>query len=62
MIGKLRQELSLKDLKPSKISKESLPEEAIEIIEKTEPSPELISLLERREEPEPENDSLLARK
>ena len=62
MAGKLRQELSLKDLKPAKIRKESLPEEALEIIEETEPSPELISLLERREEPEPENDSLLARK
>ena len=61
MTGKLRQELSLKDLKPAQIRKESLPEEVIEIIEKKEPPAEVISLLERREEPEQQNNSLLAR-
>ena len=61
MTGKLRQELSLKDLKPAQIRKESLPEEVIEIIEKKEPPVEVISLLERREEPEQQNNSLLAR-
>jgi hypothetical protein len=59
MNAKLREELSLKDLKPSNITKQSVPEEVLEIIEETQPSEEIVSLLERKKK-EP-NNSLLAR-
>jgi hypothetical protein len=55
----MKQTLNLKDLKPSNITKQSVPEEVLEIIEETQPSEEIVSLLERKKK-EP-NNSLLAR-
>tara|TARA_R100001460_G_scaffold25051_2_gene50369 strand:- start:5733 stop:6365 length:633 start_codon:yes stop_codon:yes gene_type:complete len=51
--------LKFKDLKPNQITKESVPEEALEVIEDFEPPQELVSLLERRKEEK--NNSLLER-
>ena len=64
VLGKIKQDssdrLKFKDLKPNKITKESVPQEALEMIENFEPPQEVVSLLERRKE-ENENNSLLER-
>jgi len=60
MNSKMREELTFKKLRPSKISPKSVPEEAKEIIEDFEPPKEIISLLERRKEED--NQSLLERR
>ena len=59
MNSKMRQELKFKDLKVSKITKDSVPEEALEVIEDFEPPKELVSLLARKKEES--NNSLLER-
>ena len=59
MNSKMRQELKFKDLKPSQITKDSVPEEALEVIEDFEPPKELVSLLARKKEES--NNSLLER-
>ena len=59
MNSKMREELTFKKLRPSKISPESVPEEAKEIIEDFEPPKEVVSLLERRKKES--NNSLLER-
>jgi len=61
MSGNIRENLALKDLRPTQISKKSVPEKVLEKIEQFEPPPEIISLLERRKEPEQQNNSLLTR-
>ena len=64
VLGKIKQDssdrLKFKDLKPNKITKESVPQETLEMIENFEPPQELVSLLERRKE-ENKNNSLLER-
>ena len=59
MNATMRQELKFKDLKPSQITKQSVPEEALEMVENFEPPQELVSLLEKRKEEN--NNSLLER-
>jgi len=59
MNSKMREELTFKKLRPSKISPESIPEEAKEIIEDFEPPEEVVSLLASRKEEN--NNSLLER-
>ena len=59
MNSKMRQELKFKDLKPSQITKQSVPEEALEVIEDFEPPEEVVSLLAQRKEEK--NNSLLER-
>ena len=59
MNSKMRQELKFKDLKPSQITKQSVPEEALEVIEDFEPPAEVVSLLAQRKEEK--NNSLLER-
>ena len=59
MNSKMREELTFKKLTPRKISDESIPEEAKEIIEDFEPPKEVISLLARKKEES--NNSLLER-
>jgi len=54
-----QKELGFKDLKVSKITKDSVPEEALEVIEDFEPPKELVSLLARKKEES--NNSLLER-
>ena len=51
--------LNFKDLKPNKITSESVPEEALEVIENFEPPEEVVSLLAQRKEKN--NNSLLER-
>jgi len=51
--------LQFKNLKPSQITKQSVPEEALEMVENFEPPQELVSLLEKRKEEK--NNSLLER-
>jgi len=51
--------LNFKDLKPNKITSESVPEEALEVIENFEPPAEVVSLLAQRKEEN--NNSLLER-
>ena len=51
--------LNFKDLKPNKITSESVPEEALEVIENFEPPAEVVSLLAQRKEEK--NNSLLER-
>lgn len=60
MNSKMKEELTFKKLRPSKISPKSVPKEAKEIIEDFEPPKEIISLLERRKEED--NQSLLERR
>ena len=48
MNSAMRQELKFKNLKPSQITKQSVPEEALEVIEDFEPPEEVISLLARK--------------
>ena len=60
MNSKMKEELTFKKLRPSKISPKSVPKEAKEIIEDFEPPKEIISLLERRNEEN--NKSLLERR
>ena len=55
----MSQHLKFKDLRPSQITKQSVPEEALEVVENFEPPQELVSLLERRKEEK--NNSLLER-
>ena len=59
MNSKMRQELKFKDLKPAQITKQSVPEEALEVIEDFEPPKEVLSLLARKKEES--NNSLLER-
>ena len=59
MNSKMRQELKFKDLRPAQITRESVPEEALDIMENLEPPQEVLSLLERRKEES--NNSLLER-
>tara|TARA_R100001082_G_scaffold102540_1_gene72724 strand:+ start:2145 stop:2777 length:633 start_codon:yes stop_codon:yes gene_type:complete len=59
MNSKMREELTFKKMTPRKISDESIPEEAKEIIEDFEPPKEVISLLARKKEES--NNSLLER-
>jgi hypothetical protein len=59
MNSTMRQELKFKDLKPSQITKQSVPEEALEVIEDFEPPAEVVSLLAQRKEEN--NNSLLER-
>ena len=59
MNSAMRQELKFKNLKPSQITKQSVPEEALEVIEDFEPPEEVISLLARKKEES--NNSLLER-
>lgn len=59
MNAKMRQELKFKDLRPAQITKQAVPEEALEVIEDFEPPKEVVSLLERRKEER--NNSLLER-
>tara|TARA_B100001564_G_C20577838_1_gene641576 strand:- start:561 stop:1193 length:633 start_codon:yes stop_codon:yes gene_type:complete len=59
MNSTMRQELKFKNLKPSQITKESVPEEALEVIEDFEPPQEVVSLLARKKEES--NNSLLER-
>ena len=58
--SQMSQHLKFKDLRPSQITKQSVPEEALEMVENFEPPQELVSLLERRKE-ENKNNSLLER-
>ena len=57
--SQMSQHLKFKDLRPSQITKQSVPEEALEVVENFEPPQELVSLLERRKEEK--NNSLLER-
>ena len=57
--AQMGQHLKFKDLKPSQITKQSVPEEALEMVENFEPPQELVSLLEKRKEEN--NNSLLER-
>ena len=57
--SQMGQHLKFKDLKPSQITKQSVPEEALEMVENFEPPQELVSLLEKRKEEK--NNSLLER-
>ena len=59
MNAKMRQELKFKDLRPAQITKQAVPEEALEVIEDFEPPKEVVSLLERRKEER--SNSLLER-
>ena len=59
MNAKMRQELKFKDLRPAQITKQAVPEEALEVIEDFEPPKEVVSLLERRKKES--NNSLLER-
>ena len=63
VLGKIKQDssdrLKFKDLKPSQITKQSVPEEALEMVENFEPPQELVSLLAKRKEEN--NNSLLER-
>lgn len=56
---KMKENLKFKDLRPSQITKQSVPEEALEVIEEFEPPQEVVSLLARRKEES--NNSLLER-
>lgn len=56
---KMRENLKFKDLRPTQITKQSVPEEALEVIEDFEPPQEVVSLLARRKEES--NNSLLER-
>lgn len=56
---KMKENLKFKDLRPSQITKQSVPEEALEVIEDFEPPQEVVSLLARRKEES--NNSLLER-
>tara|TARA_R100001224_G_C4024840_1_gene150590 strand:- start:1041 stop:1673 length:633 start_codon:yes stop_codon:yes gene_type:complete len=56
---KMRETLKFKDLRPSQITKQSVPEEALEVIEDFEPPQEVVSLLARKKEES--NNSLLER-
>jgi len=60
MSGNIRENLALKDLRPTQISEKSVPKKVLEKIEQIEPSPEILSLLERRKQ-EKQPESLLAR-
>ena len=60
MSGNIRENLALKDIRPTQISKKSVPEKVLEKIEQFEPPPEIISLLERRKQ-EKQPESLLER-
>ena len=60
MSGNIRETLALKDLRPTQISKKSVPEKVLQKIEQIEPSQEILSLLERRKQ-EKQPESLLAR-
>ena len=57
--SQMGQHLKFKDLKPSQITKQSVPEEALEMVENFEPPQELVSLLAKRKEEN--NNSLLER-
>ena len=59
MNSKMRQELKFKDLRPAQITKQAVPEEALEVIEDFEPPKEVLSLLARKKEES--NNSLLER-
>ena len=59
MNSKMRQELKFKDLRPAQITKQAVPEEALEVIEDFEPPQEVVSLLARKKEES--NNSLLER-
>jgi hypothetical protein len=56
---KMKETLKFKNLRPSQITKQSVPEEALEIIEDFEPPQEVVSLLARKKEES--NNSLLER-
>lgn len=56
---KMKENFKFKDLRPSQITKQSVPEEALEVIEDFEPPQEVVSLLARRKEES--NNSLLER-
>lgn len=56
---KMKENFKFKDLRPSQITKQSVPEEALEVIEEFEPPQEVVSLLARRKEES--NNSLLER-
>jgi len=56
---KMKETLKFKNLRPSQITKQSVPEEALEIIEDFEPPEEIVSLLARKKEES--NNSLLER-
>ena len=55
----MKETLKFKNLRPSQITKQSVPEEALEIIEDFEPPEEIVSLLARKKEES--NNSLLER-
>ena len=63
VLGKIKQDssdrLKFKDLQPPQITKQSVPEEALEMVENFEPPQELVSLLAKRKEKN--NNSLLER-
>jgi len=56
---KMKENLKFKDLKPTQITKQAVPEEALEVIEDFEPPEEVVSLLAQRKEEK--NNSLLER-
>ena len=60
MSGNIRENLALKDLRPTQISEKSVPKKVLQKIEQIEPSQEILSLLERRKQ-EKQPESLLAR-
>ena len=60
MSGNIRENLALKDLRPTQISEKSVPKKVLQKIEQIEPSQEILSLLERRKQ-EKQPESLLER-
>ena len=60
MSGNIRENLALKDLRPTQISEKSVPKKVLQKIEQIEPSQEILSLLERRKQ-EKQPESLLTR-
>ena len=60
MSGNIKENLALKDLRPTQISEKSVPKKVLQKIEQIEPSQEILSLLERRKQ-EKQPESLLAR-
>ena len=46
----MQSSLKFKDLKPTQITKQAVPEEALEVIEDFEPPQEVVSLLARKKE------------